>query len=218
MSDQSIGLQARLMSKAMRKITGSLARSGTATVIFINQLRSKVGVVYGSPEVTSGGNALKYYASVRLDTRRKEILPDNTGIRIQVKVVKNKIAAPFRVVMLDILFASGLDTMGCLLDCATDLDIVQRRGSWYAYPAGQNLAQGRHNVVQLLRENAALAAQLEVEVRRQLETLRTTTSSTTATTPTIAAAATAPPPLALQETIMSSMTESSMSMEDDDFL
>jgi recombination protein RecA len=201
MMDQSIGLQARLMSKAMRKITGSLARSGTATVIFINQLRSKVGVIYGSPEVTSGGNALKYYASVRLDTRRKEILPDNAGIRIQVKVVKNKIAAPFRVVLLDILFASGLDSMGCLLDCACDLDIVQRRGSWYAYPkdGGPNLAQGRQNVVQLLKENAQLAAQLEQDVRRQLETMRTTastaaTAASSNTRPAVTAAATIPPP------------------------
>jgi recombination protein RecA len=187
MMDQSIGLQARLMSKAMRKITGSLARSGTATVIFINQLRSKVGVIYGSPEVTSGGNALKYYASVRLDTRRKEILPDNAGIRIQVKVVKNKIAAPFRVVLLDILFASGLDSMGCLLDCACDLDIVQRRGSWYAYQ-GQNVAQGRTNVVQLLKENVPLAMQLEQDVRRQLKAMRSTTR------PSALAAAAAPPP------------------------
>jgi recombination protein RecA len=185
MSDQSIGLQARLMSKAMRKITGSLARSGTATVIFINQLRSKIGVVYGSPEVTSGGNALKYYASVRLDTRRKEILPDNTGIRIQVKVVKNKIAAPFRIVMLDILFASGLDSMGCLLDCACDLDIVQRRGSWYAYQ-GQNVAQGRQNVITWLRDNeTTLAKQLEADVRRQLEAMRSSSSSSSTTTPSL---------------------------------
>lgn len=163
MSDAQIGLQARLMSKACRKITGSLAQS-QCTVIFLNQLRSKVGVIYGSPEVTSGGNALKFYASVRLDTRRKEILPDNVGIRVKVKVVKNKVAAPFKIVNLDILFGSGIDTMGCMLDAALDLNIIERKGSWYAYK-GQNLAQGRINAVDLLKKDPKLAAEMEAEVR-----------------------------------------------------
>mmetsp|Transcript_13720 Transcript_13720/g.17903 ORF Transcript_13720/g.17903 Transcript_13720/m.17903 type:complete len:424 (+) Transcript_13720:116-1387(+) len=167
MSDVQVGLQARLMSKALRKITGSLALS-QCTVIFLNQLRSKVGVIYGSPEVTSGGNALKFYASIRLDTRRKEILPDNSGIRVKVKVVKNKIAAPFRVVNLDILFGTGIDSWGCMLDAAMDLDIVERRGSWYAFN-GENLAQGRHNVVALLKSNPELAEQLELAVREGLD-------------------------------------------------
>ena len=166
MSDAQIGLQARLMSKAMRKITGSLALS-QCTVIFLNQLRSKVGVIYGSPEVTSGGNALKFYSSVRLDTRRKEVLPDNAGIRVKVKVVKNKVAAPFQVVMLDVLFGTGLDGMGCTLDAALDLEIVQRRGSWYHYK-GTQLAQGRTNVIELLKQDADLAQQLETEVRLAL--------------------------------------------------
>lgn len=165
MSDSQIGLQARLMSKAMRKITGSLALS-RCTVIFLNQLRSKIGVIYGSPEVTSGGNALKFYSSVRLDTRRKEILPDNKGIRVKVKVVKNKVAAPFKAVMLDVIFGSGIDSVGCMLDAALDLDIVERRGSWYAYK-GQQLAQGRINTVELLKDSEVGKA-IEEDVRHAL--------------------------------------------------
>ena len=159
------------MSKAMRKITGSLALS-QCTVIFLNQLRQKVGVIYGSPEVTAGGTALKFYASVRLDTRRKEVLPDNAGIRIKVKVVKNKIAAPFRTVNLDILFGTGIDSVGCMLDAALDLGIVERRGSWYALKnRDQNLAQGRQNVVALLKQNPELAEQLEAAVRERFAAL-----------------------------------------------
>ena len=169
MSDQQIGLQARLMSKAMRKITGSLSLS-QCTVIFLNQLRSKVGVMYGSPEVTSGGNALKFYASVRLDTRRKEILPDNAGIRVKVKVVKNKVAAPFKAVMVDILFGSGIDSMGCILDAALDLGIVERKGSWYAYN-GMNVAQGRNNLAELMKKDKDLATALENDVRVALSEL-----------------------------------------------
>ena len=126
----------------------------------------KVGVIYGSPEVTSGGNALKFYSSVRLDTRRKEILPDNKGIRVKVKVVKNKVAAPFKAVMLDIFFGSGIDGLGCMLDAAVDLDIVERRGSWYAYN-GQQLAQGRANAVAFLRDHE-VGAQIENDVRNAL--------------------------------------------------
>eukprot|EP00980_Cylindrotheca_fusiformis_P010111 scaffold2243_cov122-Cylindrotheca_fusiformis.AAC.27 len=164
MSDQQIGLQARLMSKAMRKITGSLSLS-QCTIIFLNQLRSKVGVIYGSPEVTSGGNALKFYSSVRLDTRRKEILPDNKGIRVKVKVVKNKVAAPFKAVMLDIGFGQGIDSMGCMLDAALDLGIIERRGSWYAYQ-GKQLAQGRIKTVEYL--NGDLGPVIQEEVRLAL--------------------------------------------------
>lgn len=166
MSDAQIGLQARLMSKAMRKLAGSLAMS-QCTVIFVNQLRSKVGVIYGSPEVTSGGNALKFYASVRLDTRRKEVLPDNAGIRVKVKVVKNKIAAPFKSVLVDVLFGTGIDRIGCILDAALDVGIVERRGSWYTFQ-GQNLAQGRLNVVEVIRGDPDTAALLESQVRQAL--------------------------------------------------
>jgi recombination protein RecA len=166
MSDSQIGLQARLMSKAMRKITGSLALS-QCTVIFLNQLRSKVGVIYGSPEVTSGGNALKFYSSVRLDTRRKEILPDNIGIRVKVKVVKNKVAAPFKAVMLDIIFGSGIDSDGCMLDAALDLGVVERKGSWYAYN-GDNLAQGRLKTLDQLKADDSLRTTIEKDVKLAL--------------------------------------------------
>jgi recombination protein RecA len=166
MSDMQVGLQARLMSKALRKITASLSMS-QCTVIFLNQLRSKVGVIYGSPEVTSGGNALKFYASVRLDTRRKEILPDNMGIRAKVKVVKNKVAAPFKVVELDILFGQGIDTFGSLLDAALDLGVVERKGSWYAYE-DTNFAQGRVNASIKLKENPDVARKIEKEVREAM--------------------------------------------------
>mmetsp|Transcript_2021 Transcript_2021/g.4852 ORF Transcript_2021/g.4852 Transcript_2021/m.4852 type:complete len:445 (+) Transcript_2021:128-1462(+) len=166
MSDSQIGLQARLMSKAMRKITGSLSLS-QCTVIFLNQLRSKVGVIYGSPEVTSGGNALKFYSSVRLDPRRKEVLPENSGIRVKVKVVKNKVAAPFKAVMLDIIFGSGIDSCGCMLDAALDLGVVERKGSWYAY-GGENLAQGRHKALEQLKTDDALRTTIENDVREAL--------------------------------------------------
>jgi len=163
MSDNQIGLQARLMSKAMRKITGSLAMS-QCTVIFLNQLRSKVGVIYGSPEVTSGGNALKFFASVRLDTRKKEVLPDNVGIRIKVKVVKNKVAAPFKVVNLDILFGSGIDRLGCLVDAALELGVIVRKGSWYSFQ-DVNFSQGRLNAVAYLKSNKEMTFKIENAVR-----------------------------------------------------
>ena len=166
MSDQQIGLQARLMSKALRKITGSLAMS-ECTVIFLNQLRSKVGVIYGSPEVTAGGNALKFYSSVRLDTRRKEILPENSGIRVKVKVVKNKVAAPFKVVSFDVLFGSGIDRMGCLIDAAQELGIIERRGSWYSYD-NNNFAQGRLNAGEYLNANLDVFEEIQNSVREAM--------------------------------------------------
>jgi len=163
MSDNQIGLQARLMSKAMRKITGSLAMS-QCTVIFLNQLRSKVGVIYGSPEVTSGGNALKFFASVRLDTRKKEVLPENVGIRIKVKVVKNKVSAPFKVVNLDILFGSGIDRLGCLVDAALELGVIVRKGSWYSFQ-DTNFSQGRQNAVAYLKNNNEMTLKIENAVK-----------------------------------------------------
>jgi len=169
MSDMQIGLQARLMSKALRKICASLSSSG-CTVIFLNQLRSKVGVIYGSPEVTSGGNALKFYSSIRLDCRRKEILPQNAGIKVKVKVVKNKIAAPFEIVELDIMFGTGIDQIGCLVDAAEEIGVLVRKGSWYYDAEGNNLAQGRSRVIELFKANDnEKAKELELLVRKSLE-------------------------------------------------
>jgi recombination protein RecA len=121
----------------------------------------------GSPEVTSGGNALKFYASVRLDIRRKEILPDNTGIRVKVRVVKNKVAAPFKAVNLDILFGQGIDGVGCTLDAAEEFGILERKGSWYSY-GGENIAQGRLNVIDYLKREPEFAAELEMKVKEAL--------------------------------------------------
>lgn len=166
MGDMQVGLQARLMSKALRKITGSLSKSQT-TVIFLNQLRSKVGVLYGSPEVTSGGNALKFYSSVRLDIRRKELLASNDGILAKVKVVKNKVFPPFRVVEFEILFGSGINKLGCLIDAAEAMEIVERKGSWYSY-GEMKLGQGRKQAIELLQKDPALLAQLEEKVRKGL--------------------------------------------------
>jgi recombination protein RecA len=163
MTETQMGLQARLMSKALRKITGSLSKSQT-TVIFINQLRSKIGVMYGNPEVTAGGNALKFYSSVRIDVRRREVLKDNQGIMVRVKVVKNKVAPPFRVVEFDILFGSGIDRMGCLLDAAEACGIVERKGSWYSR-GDLRFAQGRRPAIEFLRSNQPLADEITVEVR-----------------------------------------------------
>jgi len=148
----------------------SLSKSNTC-VIFLNQLRSKVGVIYGSPEVTSGGNALKFYSSVRLDTRRKEVLADNAGIMCKVKVVKNKVAAPFRVVTFDILFGSGIDSVGCLLDAADDLGVVVRKGSWYSYN-DSNFAQGKARASKILLENKDMYSEIEGKVREALEKIK----------------------------------------------
>lgn len=170
MGDAHMGLQARLMSQALRKITGSLSKSG-CTIIFLNQLRQKIGVVYGSPEVTTGGNALKFYASVRLDIRRVQTLKagnENFGIRVKVKTVKNKVAPPFRLAEFDILFGQGISTMGCIVDLAEQSGIIQRRGSWYSYQ-GENFAQGRDNAVRYLTETPSLAQMVESELKEAVE-------------------------------------------------
>ena len=171
MGDNQMGLQARLMSKALRKIAGNIGRSG-CVVIFLNQLRQKIGVTYGSPEVTTGGNALKFYASVRLDTRRIQTLKKGTegeyGIRAKVKVAKNKVAPPFRIAEFDILFGSGISQVGCLVDLAERTDVIVRKGAWYSYN-GENIAQGRDNAMKYLEERPELMVDVEKQVREKLE-------------------------------------------------
>jgi recombination protein RecA len=169
MGDAHVGLQARLMSQALRKITGSIGKS-QCTVIFLNQLRQKIGISYGNPETTTGGNALKFYASVRLDIRRIQTLKKGTeeyGIRAKVKVAKNKVAPPFRIAEFDILFGQGISTLGCLVDLAEQTGVITRKGAWYSY-AGDNIGQGRDNTVLRLMEDAAFAAQIEAQVREKL--------------------------------------------------
>ena len=171
MGDNQVGLQARLMSKALRKIAGNIGKSGS-TVIFLNQLRQKIGISYGSPEVTTGGNALKFYCSVRLDIRRIQTLKkssgDMFGIRAKVKVAKNKVAPPFRIAEFDIIFGKGISTVGCLLDLAEESDIVVRKGAWYSYK-GDNIGQGRDNTIIYLQENPEVAAEIEAKVRASLK-------------------------------------------------
>ncbi|AFZ47946.1 RecA protein [Cyanobacterium stanieri PCC 7202] len=171
MGDLQVGLQARLMSKALRKIAGNIGKSGS-TVIFLNQLRQKIGISYGSPEVTTGGTALKFYASVRLDIRRIQTLKKGSdgeyGIRAKVKVAKNKVAPPFRIAEFDIIFGSGISRTGCLLDLAEKTDVVTRKGAWYSYE-GDNIAQGRDNAVKYLEENPELAQIVEQKVKENLE-------------------------------------------------
>lgn len=169
MGDTHVGLQARLMSQALRKITGNIGKTG-CSVIFLNQLRQKIGVTYGNPETTTGGNALKFYASVRLDIRRIQTLKkgtDEIGIRAKVKVAKNKVAPPFRIAEFDVMFGEGISSLGCLLDLAEEHDIVTRRGAWYSYN-GDNLAQGRDNTVQYMKENPDFTAEVERQVREKL--------------------------------------------------
>ncbi len=170
MGDTQLGLQARLMSQALRKIAGSVSKTGSI-VLFLNQLRSKIGGVgYGPQETTTGGNALKFYASVRLDIRRVQTLKkgaEEYGIRARVKVVKNKVAPPFRRAEFDIIFGQGISNVGCIIDLAEEMGILKRRGSWYSYKE-ENIAQGRDNLVLFLKKNAQLLAEVEAAVREKL--------------------------------------------------
>jgi recombination protein RecA len=169
MGDSHVGLQARLMSQALRKITGALNSAGT-TAIFINQLREKIGVMFGSPETTSGGRALKFYASVRLDVRRIESLKDGTdvvGNRTRVKVAKNKVAAPFKQAEFDIMYGLGISREGSLIDVGVEQAIIRKAGAWYTYD-GDQLGQGKENARNFLRENPDVAAEIEKRIKEKL--------------------------------------------------
>lgn len=166
MGDSHVGLQARLMSQALRKLTGVLNKSNTVA-IFINQLREKVGIMFGNPETTPGGRALKFYASVRLDVRKQEAIKINgevVGTRTKVKVVKNKVAPPFREAEFDILYGEGISKEGSILDLAVNLDIVEKSGAWFSYN-GAKIGQGRENVKKYLKENPKILAEIEQKIR-----------------------------------------------------
>lgn len=169
MGDAQMGLHARLMSQAMRKLTGAISKSNT-TVVFINQIRNKIGVMFGSPETTTGGNALKFYASMRLDIRRKEILKEKIdseevayGNRVKIKIIKNKLAPPFREAEIDHIYELGYDAQGCVLEIGEKLGIIERSGTWYSYK-GDRIGQGRKNAAQNLRENNEWYEKIKADV------------------------------------------------------
>ena len=169
MGDSHVGLLARLMSQALRKLTGITAKSGTV-VIFINQLREKVGVVYGNPETTPGGRALKFFSSVRLDVRRSEAIKngaDIVGNKTRVKVVKNKVAPPFKEAEFDIMYGEGISKEGNILDAAVSLDIIKKSGAWFSYD-GEKLGQGRDNIRKYMKENPEFSDMIEAQVREKL--------------------------------------------------
>ena len=170
MGDSKMGLQARLMSQALRKLTATISKTNTIC-IFINQLREKIGVMFGNPETTTGGNALKFYASVRLDIRRVSQIKDGdtaVGNRVKVKVVKNKVAPPFRAAEFDLVFGEGISKAGEIVDMGVELGVVQKSGSWFSYN-GDKLGQGRETVKQLMLDNPALAEEIEAKIREKIK-------------------------------------------------
>ncbi len=174
MGDSKMGLQARLMSQALRKLTGAINKTGCCC-IFINQLREKIGVMFGNPETTTGGNALKFYASVRLDIRRigqiKENADNITGNRTRVKVVKNKLAPPFKVVEFDIMYGEGISKVGEIIDIGSELNVIQKSGSWFSYE-GNKLGQGRDSVKELLLDNPEMMEEIEQKIRAKIAGLK----------------------------------------------
>jgi recombination protein RecA len=166
MGDSHVGLHARLMSQAWRKLTGIISKSNTST-IFINQIREKVGVMFGNPETTTGGRALKFYSSIRLEVRRTESIKqgnDSVGNRTRVKVVKNKVAPPFKQADFDIMYGEGISREGCIVDIGTDLEIISKSGAWYSY-GDHRLGQGRENVKEFFKDHPALANEIEAKIR-----------------------------------------------------
>jgi len=173
MGDSFVGIQARLMSQALRKLTGAVSRSNTS-LVFTNQLREKIGVMFGNPETTTGGRALKFYASVRIDIRRIGAIKDGdvvVGGRTRVKIVKNKVAPPFREAEFDVMYGEGISKEGDLLDLAVDRKIVEKSGTWFAF-GGERLGQGRENVKQFLKDNPTIFKSIEEKVRRELGLVR----------------------------------------------
>jgi recombination protein RecA len=169
MGDAHVGLQARLMSQALRKLAGAISKSRT-TVVFINQIREKVGVIYGSPETTTGGRALKFYASIRLEVRKQENIKQGTDIignRTRVKVVKNKVAPPFKQADFDIMYGFGISREGSILDVAAELGVISKSGAWYSY-GDERLGQGRENVKEYLREHPEITREVELKIRQAL--------------------------------------------------
>ena len=172
MGDSKMGLHARLMSQALRKLTGTISKTH-CTVFFINQLREKIGVMFGNPETTTGGNALKFYASVRLDIRRSTQIKDGENVlgnRTKVKIVKNKVAPPFKVAEFDIMYGEGISKTGEILDLAVEFEIIKKAGSWFSY-GETKLGQGRDAVKTLIKDNPELADELEVKIKAHIKEL-----------------------------------------------
>jgi recombination protein RecA len=185
MGDSHMGVQARLMSQAMRKLTGTVSKSNTC-LIFINQIREKIGVMFGNPETTTGGRALKFYSSIRVDIRRIAAIKDGdvvTGNRTKVKIVKNKVAPPFREAEFDILYGEGISREGDLLDLGVAQNVVEKSGSWFSYK-GDRIGQGRENVRQFLRDNPDIRAQIDAELRKALGLVKNTDEQSPAAPPT----------------------------------
>jgi len=171
MGDSHVGLQARLMSQAMRKLTAVISKSKT-TAIFINQIREKIGIMFGNPETTTGGRALKFYSTIRIDVRKIDTIKqgnDILGNRTRIKVVKNKVAPPFRQAEFDIMYGEGVSREGCIVDIGADLDILDKSGAWYSY-SGTRLGQGRENVKEFLKQNKDVAAEIEAKIREAVLT------------------------------------------------